>query len=64
VVLSSDYGCIRILSDYHGRELKEVLGCGSTTTSATVLGTIYFRDGIIFQDFSSNFLMVYCWENK
>jgi hypothetical protein len=29
VVLSSDYGCIRIGSDYHGRELKEGPGYGS-----------------------------------
>jgi hypothetical protein len=29
VALSSDYGCRIILNDYHGKELKEVLRCGS-----------------------------------
>jgi hypothetical protein len=35
-----------------------------TTTIATVVGTILFKDGIIFQYFPSNFLMVFSLENK
>jgi hypothetical protein len=31
-------------------------------TTTVVAGAIYFRDGTIFQDFLSNFLMVYCLE--
>jgi len=31
VALSNDYGCRIILNDYHGRELKEVLRCGSNS---------------------------------
>ncbi len=33
-----------------------------TVTIVVVAGTIFFKDGVIFQDFSSNFLMVYCLE--
>jgi hypothetical protein len=33
-----------------------------TVITIIVAGTIYFRDGTIFQDFPSNFLMVYCLE--
>jgi hypothetical protein len=44
------------------RNLKKHLGVVVATTIANVTTTIYFKNGIIFQDFPSNFLMVYCLE--
>jgi hypothetical protein len=51
------------LNDYHCKELKEVPRCGcSSNHCSCCVATIYFKDGAIFQDFPSNFLMVYCLE--
>jgi hypothetical protein len=43
---------------------RKRLGVVPTTTIVGVVATILFRDGIIFQYFPSNFLMVFCLENK
>jgi len=42
--------------------LRKCLGVVVAATIITVTTTIYFKDGIIFQDFPSNFLMAYCLE--
>jgi hypothetical protein len=42
--------------------LRKRLSVVVTTTIATIAVIIYFKDGAIFQDFPSNFLMVYCLE--
>jgi hypothetical protein len=33
--------------------LRKCLGVVATTTIVTIVGTIYFRDGIIFKDFAN-----------
>jgi hypothetical protein len=38
------------------------VGVVTTTMIATIITTMYFKDGTIFQDFPSNFIMVYCLE--
>jgi hypothetical protein len=60
--LHKDFEDLKLLSDYHGKELKNHLVVVATTTIIDVVGTIYFKNGIIFQDFPLNFLMVYCLE--
>jgi hypothetical protein len=42
--------------------LRKRLDVVVAITIVVVATTIYFRDGAIFQDFPSNFLMVYCLE--
>jgi Tfp pilus assembly protein PilZ len=44
------------------RNLRKRLSVVVATTIATVVTTIYLKNGAIFQDFPSNFLMVYCLE--
>jgi hypothetical protein len=42
--------------------IKKHLGVVAAVTIAVVTPTIYIKDGAIFQDFPSNFLMIYCLE--
>ncbi len=42
--------------------LKKRLGVVTTTTIVAIIATIYLKNGVIFQDFPLNFLMVYCLE--
>jgi hypothetical protein len=44
------------------RNSRKRLGVVAATTITVVASTIYFKDGAIFQDFPSNFLMLYCLE--
>ncbi len=64
----SDHACIKFLKILcfwvivMARNLRKCLGVVATATIAIVATTIYFRNGVIFQDFPSKFLMVYCME--
>jgi hypothetical protein len=44
------------------RNLKKRLGVVVVATIVAIVATNYYRNGVIFQDFPSNFLMVYCLE--